>query len=718
MVALIKTYQRTEGLRAIAPVNAKASTADLAPIAQGVSQVGDTAFEVQDEIDTATAKVADNQYADLIRSTLYDDQTGFMYTQGGTSVAQRESVGERLETEQKRILEGLHPSARSRAGASLTARYQRSLQQVDQHTSTQRGVYLNGASEARVASSISDAIYNPDQITQSLSINRQEITDMAAREGWAPEVTALKLKEGETKIHSGIIGRVATVDPVQALEYLRENKDKMDGSEVARLEAALVPMARERRGRDAGFAAASGGTKFLSLVDRHEGGGDYSTLFSHSQKSGGKFAHVDVTKMSIADVIEFSRPDGEYGQWVKGELGRTGQEERVATPMGRFQIVGTTLRGAVRELGLDINSKFDAKTQNRIANHLALKRVQASGTAAGKRAGLRAEWEGFKHVSDADLDTVIADLQGGGGGIDSILAIQDPDEQAAAMRSYNMVTGAKEKEKRGLADAAVEDASDLIIRGGSLSSLSIEQIDALGPQGHTSMMAYEAALARGIPIETDDTLYVELFDDVANDPQKMIEANPAVWRDKLSDGDFKYFVKMRADLIAGNKPKASDVPGISAIRTASSTALKAAGLNEDFEAVSAFESGMLRWSSEFTQTEGRAPSPTEINDKVNEMLVPVVINPKGLKRSGALGFIWDSGKVDAPQFQVDWEGSGQTADDDLTPEDIRDGRLKIDGTKIENQTIEWFAQAFQDRFKRTPSVSELVEGIIASGAYK
>ncbi|QCM09981.1 hypothetical protein CFBP6625_06195 [Agrobacterium tumefaciens] len=142
--------------------------------------------------------------------------------------------------------------------------------------------------------------------------------------------------------------------------------------------------------------------RLLGLIDRTEGGGSYSTLYGNRQRrKGSPFEGVDVSNMSIGQVIDFTRPDGAYGQSVKGEIGR------VATPTGRFQIVGTTLRNAVNELGLDPNTPYNAETQDLIANHLAQKRLNSADSMAGKRAAMRAEWEGLQHVSDADLDAAI-----------------------------------------------------------------------------------------------------------------------------------------------------------------------------------------------------------------------------------------------------------------------------------------------------------------------
>jgi hypothetical protein len=161
----------------------------------------------------------------------------------------------------------------------------------------------------------------------------------------------------------------------------------------------------------------------LGLLRQHEGAGNPSTLFGHSQRSGGPFAGVDVSKMTIGQLRDFSRPDGDYGQWVKGQVGR------VATPMGFGQIVGTTMRNTADALGLPDETVFDEATQSRMVNHLASQRLRSATTPEGKRAAMRSEWEGFKNVSDAELDRAIADFEQSGG-IDPNQAIADDTMRA------------------------------------------------------------------------------------------------------------------------------------------------------------------------------------------------------------------------------------------------------------------------------------------------
>lgn len=137
----------------------------------------------------------------------------------------------------------------------------------------------------------------------------------------------------------------------------------------------------------------------IGLVDRSEGGGDYSTLFGHSQRAGGRFAGMDVSKMTLGELYAFTDPNGEYGQWVKS----TNPQGVVATPLGRYQIVGSTLRRTAGALGLPDDTVFSPGVQDRMFGHLANARLSKSDNMNTKIAELRSEWHGFKGIPDAEL---------------------------------------------------------------------------------------------------------------------------------------------------------------------------------------------------------------------------------------------------------------------------------------------------------------------------
>lgn len=108
-----------------------------------------------------------------------------------------------------------------------------------------------------------------------------------------------------------------------------------------------------------------------------ESGGDYNALFGYQNRSGGRFANVKLTEMTVDDAIAFSNVNGEYGQWVKGQIGR------VATPMGAYQIVGTTLKLAKKGLGLTGKEVMTEDLQDQLGMWI----YRRQGTGA---------WEGYR----------------------------------------------------------------------------------------------------------------------------------------------------------------------------------------------------------------------------------------------------------------------------------------------------------------------------------
>lgn len=107
-----------------------------------------------------------------------------------------------------------------------------------------------------------------------------------------------------------------------------------------------------------------------------ESGGDYDAVFGYQQRPGGQFEGVKPTEMSVEQVLQFQDPSGPYGQFVKGQVGR------VATPVGAYQIVGATLRDAVKAGVVSPNEQFTPEVQDRVGNWI----LQTQGTGA---------WEGY-----------------------------------------------------------------------------------------------------------------------------------------------------------------------------------------------------------------------------------------------------------------------------------------------------------------------------------
>lgn len=152
----------------------------------------------------------------------------------------------------------------------------------------------------------------------------------------------------------------------------------------------------------------------ISIGEGTQGEGGYKVILGNAQKRLG----VDVTTMSIDGLLRFSRPGGAFANFSKTVT----EDGRVATPMGKYQIVGTTLRSLKKEMGLTGNEIFDKQMQDRMFLHLlnrrGLQKFQAGEiTQARFMENLSKEWAGIKNSqrSRDAVTAIVSDLTAGGG---------------------------------------------------------------------------------------------------------------------------------------------------------------------------------------------------------------------------------------------------------------------------------------------------------------
>ena len=219
------------------------------------------------------------------------------------------------------------------------------------------------------------------------------------------------------------------------------------------------------KGKNEKFPTPSGLRGLTQLVDRTEGAGNYDTLFGHSQKSGKRHAGIRVSEMTIGELKRFAkdRGEGSYGNWVKGQS----KAGLFATPMGRYQFVGDTLESTAKAMGLDDSIIFDQRTQDAMFAYKVRERLKGATTPEEKRSQLRAEWAGFRHVNDADLDAAIEAFESGKsidfGGITVATGSTAPEtsprpthRQEVAPDSPNPLPSATEGTSQGAAGASVQ----------------------------------------------------------------------------------------------------------------------------------------------------------------------------------------------------------------------------------------------------------------------
>ena len=172
-----------------------------------------------------------------------------------------------------------------------------------------------------------------------------------------------------------------------------------------------------------------------------ESGGDYNALFGYSNRPGGKFEGVKLTDMTVNEVAEFTDPKGPYGQWVKDQIGY------VATPTGAFQTVGTTLKDAMRGLGLTGDEPYDQNTQDAIGMWI----YENQGPEA---------WEGWTKgtMTAGGGDTRL----GGGQGTDTLAT---PESIFAGLYDAEQAAADEKKAKRKDFFAAVSQGFSALSQG-------------------------------------------------------------------------------------------------------------------------------------------------------------------------------------------------------------------------------------------------------------
>lgn len=117
------------------------------------------------------------------------------------------------------------------------------------------------------------------------------------------------------------------------------------------------------------------------MVFPGESGGDYNALFGYANRPGGQFAGVNLTDMTVDQALQFAAPSGAYGQSVRGQIWR------VATPMGAWQVVGTTLRAAKEGLGLTGSERMTPALQDQIGMWIYQNQGPGAWEAWGKGGG-------------------------------------------------------------------------------------------------------------------------------------------------------------------------------------------------------------------------------------------------------------------------------------------------------------------------------------------
>tara|TARA_R100001460_G_scaffold75103_2_gene116231 strand:- start:231 stop:1286 length:1056 start_codon:yes stop_codon:yes gene_type:complete len=151
-------------------------------------------------------------------------------------------------------------------------------------------------------------------------------------------------------------------------------------------------------------------------LEKVEAGG-YNTLFGNAEKTSKEFKDVKITDMSIGELVEFTKPSGPYGKWVKPRLPEDTeayQRGLTSTPLGKYQIVGTTLRKLVKDYEWSLEDKFTKKVQDKMFLQLAYEALDNKESMGEKVKSMRKVWEGLregKGSTEQDVIKIIKEIE-------------------------------------------------------------------------------------------------------------------------------------------------------------------------------------------------------------------------------------------------------------------------------------------------------------------
>lgn len=137
---------------------------------------------------------------------------------------------------------------------------------------------------------------------------------------------------------------------------------------------------------------------------------NYDTLYSNAEVKSKDFKNVKVSDMTLGELVEFTRASNDYGKWVKPRLPKdsyAAKNDLTSTPVGKYQIVGGTLRSLIKKYDYDLDTKFNKETQDKMFLDLAKEKLGDSKTMDQKVKGMRDLWEGFQSKYGTSYNDVV-----------------------------------------------------------------------------------------------------------------------------------------------------------------------------------------------------------------------------------------------------------------------------------------------------------------------
>lgn len=711
-----RQYEQRNSLRPQQAAPVAAAVSGVGEAAEGLLQVGNFMFDVRDEVNTGHAMAADVKYGQMLDDMLYNPETGYMFSQGADAIDRRKQVAEQIQAEKNKFLDGLSPGARAMAEQSMGARAGDLVNTVNRHAVAQSREYLNQQSEATIGLYAQQAILRPDEVSKSLAVINGQINERAAREGWSPERRQLELMTAQSGVHRGIAERLATASPMQAMDYVSANRDKFSGTDLADLEVKLAPAAKAERGR-AAASSVLGGTGYVYSTRIEEGMGPkrpnrpaqpvIDTVGMAAEDVFGKGARVVITSGTEDEGNQHGSARHKTGNAADIAIYRPDGTRVKATDEDAKAFAMAAARRGAKGIG------FGAEYMGGEHFHIDLVDHSSVGGAP--------VWaSGAKGMSD-QIAAAMGEFQGyAGGSIMDLYNIPDPEVREAALAEYSLFTGLQGKEYDAQVGAATNAAFQLIEQGQSVDNLSIEFRNMIGMEGMSKLRSYQEKVNSGETVRTDSATYIDLRRMAETDPNGFARVQLLDYVDRLSEGDLKKFADLQANGDRAARGESVNGPKLSTVRSDMKPFLDAAGIDDrkpdGMKKALMAEENYIRWFDAFIAQEKREPTAAERTEFMKQSILTTVRIDRDFR----------IGDMSGQAFEIQYDGRRVNSGDAvavtnaLPLSELSSGAadIYISGIKVPPVDVSDAISAFQQRYGQDPTSQELVQMLIASGAYQ
>lgn len=700
------TARPTRAIATISPSAAAAPARALQGIGEEVTRLGEVMF---DRETTAIATERDTMVSDQIRDLIYNPETGFAAMKGNQAVGARQRTIEKLEALKATAFDGLNATAKRKLQSSLDRRISGAMDTVERHTLGERDNWLAGASAARVEAAYQDSLLNPADTSAALSVIENETRAQGIREGWGPERTQVELEAKRSKVFHDQAVRIASADPIAAMQFMRDNQDKMVASDVVKLESNLTPALNREIGRRAGLNAA------LSTGKIPEGF-NWANHVTQGGTRADAISGLDQNmQVGLANLIQSAPPEIRAGLQVFSGYRSVEKQKEL-------------WQGALKKYGSAAEArKWVAPPGSSNHNHGKAADMMWNGQRLDKAPAHVREWV---HANAATFglhfplsnEAWHVETMGTRGtkpfvpsatAAQDLLKISDPTQQDAAFSTFNRavsVSNAIEAEQR---DNLIDRASEHIFNGGDINDpgfLTPQEKVVIGVSGMSSLEAFQN---RATPIKRTadtDAVFYDAMEEAENEPEVFLRRDLAELRATLPTQQYDTLRATRLNIlnakntgaakVAGERAKAV-TEGVDVSSVNSATGFLFTKDDED-NVVKSVKTRVLDWANAELQRTGIKPTDSEMVTIARQMKMKVNIDASSMPFNA----------VDRIAGAIDFTGNTATKDDDVSPQDfavaLANKGLTIGGVVVPPEVAKQIVADMTKALGREPTPDEIL----------